>query len=61
MLLQVEKTLTFHYAFNGRDAFNMIRTKYEESGLVYNIIFMDFDMPIMDGIECTAEIRKFYS
>ena len=40
------------YAYNGVEALQ----KLEEHK--YDIIFMDFNMPIMDGLECIIEIRN---
>jgi len=35
-----------------------VRLAYE-NGLRYKIIFTDFNMPEMDGIEATTKIRKY--
>ena len=42
-------------ANNGSEAFN----KYSSNPEKYDIIFMDIQMPVMDGIEATHEILKF--
>jgi PAS domain S-box-containing protein len=39
------------YALNGREATEMARRKF------YNVILMDVQMPIMDGLMATSEIR----
>ena len=40
-------------ADSGRKALDIIRERHD-----FNIIFMDHMMPEMDGVECTAQIRK---
>jgi CheY-like chemotaxis protein len=33
--------------------------KTYENGMSYSIIFTDFSMPVMDGIEATKKIRRY--
>ena len=40
---------------NGLEAVEMF-TESINKGIVYNIIFIDFQMPVMDGIEATKKI-----
>lgn len=42
-----------HQSVNGKDVLDMIK----EYG-VYKVIWMDLQMPVMDGIECTKYLRK---
>ena len=30
-----------------------------ENGMQYQVILIDFSMPVMDGIEATTQIRRF--
>ena len=46
--------------YNGQDALHMLEvqhTKHEP----YNLVLLDWKMPVMDGLEVTKEIRKRYS
>ncbi|CAD8120967.1 unnamed protein product [Paramecium sonneborni] len=53
MLNQVMINCKLFKAFNGKQAFDL----YSKEQM--NIIFMDVNMPEMDGYQCTSEIRKF--
>jgi len=44
--------LPFDIAKNGQEAINMWREKH------YDVVLMDVQMPIMDGLTTTREIRK---
>ncbi|TNV86947.1 hypothetical protein FGO68_gene10164 [Halteria grandinella] len=49
-------------AINGREAVDIIRARaYQECCSSYKIIIMDFEMPIMNGIEASRKIKKYQS
>lgn len=62
-ILQSVKEFRFNIdkAFHGKSAFEMFCEKNHcdnEASDIYNLIFMDFEMPIMDGIQTTKLIRE---
>ena len=46
------------YCITGLEALNQLQIAHG-FGLAYKIIFTDFNMPEMDGIEATIKMRKF--
>ena len=48
------------FCINGREAVDQITKAYKD-GMKYKLIFSDFQMPVMDGIEATKKIRKILS
>ena len=45
-------------AENGRDGVNLVRERIEKKQKLFDIIFMDVHMPIMDGLEAASIINK---
>lgn len=50
---------TCDVASNGEEALESLKS-IEEKGFNYSLIFMDLQMPVMDGLSCTAEIKRIY-
>ena len=46
-------------AFNGKVAADMVKTQLETC-CPYKIIFMDQNMPVMDGLQSTRAIKKIF-
>jgi CheY-like chemotaxis protein len=45
------------FCINGEEALELVALSYE-LGIGYSVIFTDFSMPIMDGVESTSKIRQ---
>lgn len=48
-------------ARNGKDALEKVIASHRQGKFCYGLIFMDCNMPIMDGFEATDAIRSFIS
>jgi two-component system sensor histidine kinase/response regulator len=46
------------YCLSGKEALHMLKETYA-NGYEYQLIFTDFNMPGMNGIEATYKIREF--
>lgn len=46
------------FCINGQESVDKVIEAYE-SGMTYGIIFTDFSMPVLNGIESTSQIRNY--
>ena len=46
------------FCIEGEESLNKVKEAYE-NGMTYGIIFMDFSMPVLNGIDATKEIRNY--
>ena len=46
-------------ATDGEMAFNAVKKLYAKHKRTYNLILMDYKMPVINGIQATKMIRKF--
>ena len=46
------------FCIHGKEAFDLLQEQMEK-GIEYKIIFTDFSMPIMNGIEATKHMRAY--
>lgn len=60
-LIEVQLQLNWDSAFNGLEAVNKVKERYNKTCCTkyYKFIFMDVNMPIMDGYAASSEIKKF--
>lgn len=61
-LIQVQLNLDWDCAFNGLEAVNKVKDRYRKTccNNYYKFIFMDVNMPIMDGYVASSKIKGFY-
>jgi len=53
----IETQHQIDFCINGTEAINVLKDTINNNGVKYKLIMMDFNMPVMDGIEATKIIR----
>ena len=56
--LGVDVDYQVEFCITGKEAYEQIKRTYEW-GMKYALIFTDFNMPVMNGINATVKIRKY--
>jgi CheY-like chemotaxis protein len=46
------------FCIDGGEAVNMLEASYQNQ-ITYCFIFIDFSMPVMNGLECTLQMRAY--
>ena len=57
--LKINITHRVDMCMNGEEAMNVMLKSYE-AGMSYQLILMDFNMPVMDGITSTRKMRELF-
>lgn len=58
ILREVSSKLIITEAEDGSDAVNKVATKTQKTGQSFDLIIMDFRMPLLNGAEATSAIRQ---
>jgi len=51
----------FHFALNGQEALDYLRKQYESKAVLPEVIFLDINMPVMNGWEFLEEFALLHS
>ena len=52
-------SLEVDLAINGEQAVKMVKERYTNYAMTYELIIMDYHLPIIDGIVAMQKIRKY--
>ena len=58
-LLKLHK-ITYESSNSGLKALRKIKDRIKNKVPLYQLIFMDYSMPILDGLQTSVKIRKLY-
>ena len=58
ILREITSDITIHEAENGKDAVDQVARHIQDTGKSFDLIIMDFRMPVLNGAEATAAIRE---
>ncbi|CAD8205393.1 unnamed protein product [Paramecium octaurelia] len=60
LILKINSSLKLEFSLDGHTAIQMVKSNRCNKCNGYNLIFMDIDMPTMNGIQATSIIKKQY-
>ncbi|CAD8174577.1 unnamed protein product [Paramecium pentaurelia] len=60
LILKIDQSLKLEYSLDGHTAIQMVKSNRCNKCNGYKLIFMDIDMPTMNGIQATSIIKKQY-
>ncbi|PRP84970.1 PAS sensor protein [Planoprotostelium fungivorum] len=60
LLKKILEAVGYHVevAVNGKEAWDRVCALYSSRSTMFHCILMDFEMPVMNGVECTQKIRQ---
>ena len=47
-------------AINGEQAVRLVKQRYENNKTTYQLIIMDYYLPLCDGLEASYQIRQYF-
>ena len=59
LFLKIDVDYQVNFCMNGQEALNLIKMA-NDAGIFYKVIFSDFNMPVMDGLETVVKVREMF-